>query len=236
MPATRGNLQLLRLQGISDTAPSTFQLPSHLGAYLPMPATMTLAERKRMNRRGFGRGELRAMGKVVASYSSDFELQTLLGTDDHMTDEHVFTDAEYLFHGSPTDWDTLHASGGLKSAGDNENLSQHVHSSATYQTLYVSGTRVLSVAKCFAKGQDGWVYMFLSRHGVGIAHATHKQAEVAVLNEVPVEDIVLFKQLSSPDDVYLNLDFRWGPLPQAQLATCLRAIGGGQYGQGIFWT
>ncbi|MBX3207553.1 MAG: hypothetical protein KF764_21065 [Labilithrix sp.] len=234
MPATLGNLQLLRLQGVSDTAPSTFQLPHNLGAYLPMPATMTLAERKRMNRRGFGRGELRAMGNVVESYSSEFELQSLLGTD-NLSDEHSFTNAEYLFHGTPTDWDTLYASGGLKSAGENPNLAQHVHSSSTHQTQYVSGTRVLSVAKCFAKGQDGWVYLLLSRQGIGIEHGTHKQAEVAVLHEVPVEDIVLFKQLSSPDDVYLNLDFRWGPLPQTRLATCLRAIGGGQYGQGIFW-
>lgn len=234
MPATLGNLQLLRLQGVSDTAPSTFQLPHDLGAYLPMPATMTLAERKRMNRRGFGRGELQAMGKVVDSYSFDFQVQTQLGTG-KLSDEHSFTAPEYLFHGTATDWDTLYASGGLKSAGGNENLSEHVQSAATYQTQYVSGTRVLSVAKSFAKGQNGWVYMLLSRQGIGIEYGTHKQAEVAVLHEVPVEDIVLFKQLSSPDDVYLNLDFRWGPLPQTRLATCLRAIGGGLYGQGIFW-
>lgn len=237
MPATRGNLQHLRLHGQLDASPSTFQLTQDLASFPAMVPTTNLAKTKRMNRRGFSPSHLAAMGEVVQSYSSDFMVEhELFQRTDHVNDEAIFTGPEYLFHGSAADWDTIYASGELRAAGDNTSISDHVASSMLNASMYVSGTRVLSVAKSFAKTTSGWVYMFLARHGIGIAtNWIHKQAEVAVLANVPVEDIVLFKQLSSPNDVYLNLDFRWGPLSQKKLARCLRALGGGQYGPAPFW-
>ena len=238
MPATLGKLRQYQLNGVADTSPSTFQLPNDLASYAPNTVTNNPKQLKKLHRQGFSRGELAAMGQIVANYSDDFsigaEYSTRPGALD-MDGEYAIVDAEFLFHGSPSDWDTIYQSGGLKSAGDNTALGQHVHSSSTAASCYVSGTRILSAAKSFAKTEDGWIYLLYARQGIGVfVNPTHKQAEVAAIDKVATNDIMMFKQFKKPNLIYVNQEFHASLLTQ-NLERGFRLLGGGQYGQGQFW-
>jgi hypothetical protein len=236
MPATQGHLRRVRLNGTADTGPSTFQLPNGLSHYPPHVAVTDPVLKKKMHRQSLSREQLEMMSKTVQRYDTDFELQEMMGKDGYIDDEFSAVGNEFLFHGTPVDWDTIYASGGIRANGYNAGLSSHVQSSSASGSGYVSGTRVLSVAKSFAKGQDGWVYLLYAPQGVAV-HSTspHKQAEVAAIKLVPVTDIFMFKQLNDPNLVYINEDFRSALKSQQSIGRCLRLIGGGTYPPGLFW-
>ena len=236
MPATRGNLRKVRLNGQPDTGPSTFQLDHGLSHYPAHTMARDAAEEKKLHRQGFSRSQLEMMGKIVQYYETDFELQGMMGRPDYIDDEHSIVGPEFLLHGTQTDWDTIYDSGGLKSQGTNPSASLHVLSSSANATGYVSGTRVLSVAKSFAKS-TGWVYLIYAPQGIAV-HSTspHKQAEVAAIDSVPIKDIFMFKLLTDPNLIYINEDFRSALKSTANLDRCLRLLGGGTYPQGLFWS
>ena len=240
MPATRGHLRKFQLNGAPDTSASTRQLPSHLTAYPAHTVPTTTPERNALHRQGFSRDQLATMGKLVQEKEGDFDIQQQLigfgARDGAIDDEHAVTGPEFLFHGSKSDWDTIFASGGLKSQGPNVNLGAHVHSSTTAQSAFVSGTRVLSVAKSFAT-DIGWIYLLYVPTGVGVFHSSiHKQAEVAAIQSVPIADILMCKEVAQPNLVYVNQECRSILMNAENLERCLRLIGGGTYGTGQFWT
>ncbi|HEU4642233.1 MAG TPA: hypothetical protein VFS44_07230 [Gemmatimonadaceae bacterium] len=246
MPATQGNLRKVRLNGQADTSASTFELPHGLTHY---PAHSAVgnnnnnnnnngasAELKKLHRQSYNRGQLEMMSKAVQYYESNFELQELLGNGGYIDDEFAVVGPEFLFHGTPVDWDTIYASGGIRANGTNPNVNAHVLSSSASGSGYVSGTRVLSVAKSFAKSDDGWVYLIYAPQGIAVfSTSPHTQAEVAALSMVPLTDIFMFKQLSDPNLIYINLGFRSALKNQQNLDRCLRLLGGGTYPQGLFW-
>ncbi len=238
MPATLGRLRQYTLHGAVDNIPSTFQLPNHLSHYPPKSGTNSIQETKKLNRKGVPLGQLQVMCKIVKDYKDDFEMQTMLNQDEHLTDEFTFTGPEWLFHGTPVDWDTIYKSGGLTSQGSNTNLDKHVHSSSSAQSCYVSGSRELSVAKSFAKTKDGWIYLFFTLHGIGVHfNGTHKQAEVMSIADVPLRHIFMFKCLQQPELIYENLDFRKELATDQNREKCLRFIGGPNFSQlpSPFW-
>jgi hypothetical protein len=197
----------------------------------------TRRERKALHRQGFESEQVAVMGQLVADKSVEFDTQPILGgRDGAIDDDHAITGPEFLFHGSKADWDTIYASGGLKSQGSNIDLSAHVHSSSTAQSAFVSGSRVLSVAKRFA-GDSGWIYLIYVPTGIGVfSNPIHKQAEVAALECVPVKDLLMCKQVTEPSVVYVNKECRSVLATPQNLDRGLRLIGGGQYPQGQFWT
>jgi hypothetical protein len=241
MPATRGSLRKFRLNGTPDTGPSTFELanfnlPTNLANYPPHTPATTPQEVKKLHRKGFKPGQLEMMGKVVQHYEAEYGFQEMMGQGGNLTDGYAPVGPEFTLHGTATDWDTLHASGGLGIQGKNPDVDQHVFSSSTHGTGYVSTTRVLSVAKSFAKTNNGWVYLVYVASGVGVFDTSrHTQAEVSAVGPIPIDQFYMFKQLNDPNLIYVNLGFRGVAVtPQIQEG-CFRYLGGGTYPNGQFW-
>ena len=236
MPAKSGNLRKYRLGGVADASHSAFQLPHHLSSYPAHPVTTDPKQIKKLRHERPPLAQLATMSRMVNELGSDYYLQDAMGNPGGLGDEFSIVGEEFLFHGTAVDWDTIHAAGGLRCQGANTSPSDHVASSATNQTAYVSGSRRLSVAKSFAKGTDGWVYLLYSPHGIAVdQHFTHKQAEVAAMEKVPLTDIFLFKHLADPSLIYENLTFRSSLATAPTLDRCLRLIGGGTYPVGMFY-
>ena len=222
-----GKLEVRHLtQGIVTTA-ATFQVQG------PAPAIHSAPPRQRSARRGhLPRRQLQALSHMINNLNVldlDFDPQTYVPDD-------TISGAEFVFHGTKHTWDTIYESGGLLSTGMNTSISDHVHSSATHATAYVSGTRSLSVAYNFAKsalnpnnGEYGFIYLFHVEGGIVISPAahTHNQAEVTGIGQVPVRDILMFKWMAQPRTVYVNREYNATSLTPQLIDRGLRMIGGG---------
>jgi hypothetical protein len=212
-----------------------FQLPQQ---YV---ATINNAPQSHLHRRGAGftRNQLSVMARIATDGEMGIPGQLAM-TDDPMINEIVGTgdtltaQAEWLFHGSKASWDTIYQAGGLTPQGDNLSISDHVHSSSTNQTAYISTTRDLGVAACFAsggmdpaKGEFGYIYLVHVDNGIAIGpNHNHQQAEVSTLGEIPVREIFMFQWLGNLRTVYVNLEFRSLPITPALIREGKRLLGG----------
>lgn len=237
MPATKGNLVKWKLIGTDDTVASKFQLPEGYKNNKPQDAPQSALHRRGG---GYSRTQLSSMVGLVREYG---ELATMFWDDPSaktlpldMDSEFQLGGPEFLLHGSTSDWDTLYTSGGLKPTGTNPSLDDHVFSSATNRTAYVSGTRELATAKNFAK-KTGWIYLFYVFEGaINFNNTRHRQAEVLAVGDVPTRDMLLIRDLSETAIVYQNLDYRATIVNEKTLAQAFRFIGGGDYPKdSIFW-
>jgi len=237
MPATKGNLVKWKLIGTDDTVESRFQLDKNYVNDKPQDAPQSAIHRRGG---GYSRTQLASMVGLVREYG---EMATIFWDDESaktlpldMGSEFLLGGPEFLLHGSTSDWDSIYSSGGLKPTGTNPSLDDHVFSSASNLTAYVSGTRELATAKNFAK-KTGWIYLFYVFEGViNFNNARHKQAEVLAVGDVPARDMLLIRDLSQKAIVYQNLDYRATTVTNATLAQAFRFIGGGDYPKdSIFW-
>ncbi len=225
---TLGDLQVRYLNSGVVTIDPVFQLQGAQPAAHAAPPRQRSARHRHVPLR-----QLEATVRVVRELS-EFDLDFDLGNPYLVPD--TISGAEFVFHGTKHTWDTIYESGGLRSTGMNTNIGEHVHSSAQYQTAYVSGTRSLAVAHKFARsgldaaqGEFGFVYLFHVEGGIVIAPHLHghHQAEVTGLGEVPVRDILMFKWLAQPRTVYVNREYNATQLTPLLIDRGLRLIGGG---------
>lgn len=142
--------------------------------------------------------------------------------------------SEIVFRGDTRGPDEIEAAGGLwahkawaiGTGGSRTQRNPHTHQASPGNTIYVSCSRDLRVAKGFAYGH--YVYVFRVNAGVdynGFAGGNASQAEVMAIEGIRLEDIIAVRRLQK-GDILVNNTFRQGGMSADQWRAALTALAG----------
>jgi hypothetical protein len=142
--------------------------------------------------------------------------------------------AELLFRGDTRGPAVIELAGGLWAhnhqaigqGGQHANRSPVAHQGGPGNTVFVSCTRDLKVAKGFAGGQ----YVYLLRVNAGLDYNTYAdynamQAEVMALVGIPLKDILAVRDLHN-NQILANRDFVAGPMRPPQFHAAIALLAG----------
>ena len=145
-----------------------------------------------------------------------------------------YIQSEIAFRGDTRSPATIAAAGGLwahqaqavGTGGTAQQRDPHTHQAGPGNTIYVSCSRDLGVAKGFAAGS--YVYVFRVNAGVDYnryAGGNAYQAEVMAVEGIRLEDIIAVRDLSN-GAISINTNFQQAGMAQQQWNAAITALAG----------